>query len=220
MIHDSSREADNHDSPATAIPTVPWSTAAIRLLQGVVYSDDNAVTWDSLLRHTTPLTDYFAKIGLQLIVDESDGLAYLRQLDDDELMFNGEPIPKLYRRSPMGYETSLLCILLRDLYRRFEEDELENEKCVTTQDELFELWKPFFAKTSDDVRLHRSMLSSLRKLEEMRFVRPHPSDTVSWEIRRIIKARLPISELESLRSRIVAAATQGSTNVDHTTPAP
>jgi hypothetical protein len=64
------------------------------------------------------------------------------------------------------------------------------------------------------------MLSSLRKLEEMRFVRPHPSDTVSWEIRRIIKARLPISELESLRSRIVAAATQGSTNVDHTTPAP
>jgi hypothetical protein len=220
MIHDSLRNTENQDSPSTAIPTVPWSTAAIRLLQGVVYSDDNSVTWDSLLRYTTPLTDYFAKIGLQLVVDESDGLAYLRQLDDDELMFNGEPIPKLYRRSPMGYETSLLCVLLRDLYRRFEEDELENEKCVITHDELLELWKPFFAKTSDDVRLHRSLLSSLRKLEEIRFVRPHPSDTVSWEIRRIIKARLPISELESLRSRIVAAATQGSTYVDHTTPAP
>ncbi len=62
-----------------------WSAAAVRLLQGVVYHDDNAQIWDSVLRSVSPLTDYFAKIGLLLIVDESDGMAYLKQLDDDEV---------------------------------------------------------------------------------------------------------------------------------------
>ncbi len=30
------------------------------------------------------MSDYFAKLGLLLVVDENDGMAYLRQLDEEE----------------------------------------------------------------------------------------------------------------------------------------
>jgi hypothetical protein len=49
-----------------------WSAAAIKLLQGVVYSDD-AKIWNALLQNVSPLESYFGRLGLALIVDESDG---------------------------------------------------------------------------------------------------------------------------------------------------
>ncbi len=42
---------------------------------GVVYHDDNPRTWDVLVRSVSPLAEYFSKIGLLLVVDESEGMA-------------------------------------------------------------------------------------------------------------------------------------------------
>lgn len=184
-----------------------WSEAAIRLLQGVVYQGDNLRLWDTLLRHASVLTDYFAKIGLQLVVDEQDAMAYLRQ-SHDEQEENKEDFPRLLRRVPLNYETTLLCVLLRDTLRQFEDEDLQNERCVIEQSELFGLWRTFFAQQSDELKLQKSMLASLRKLEELKFVRPFESDPPSWEIRRIIKARLPLSELERLRTNLSSALTE------------
>ena len=60
----------------TMPPPVPWAPAAVRLLQGIVYHDDAGDRWERILSGVTPLTDYFARIGLQLIVNEEDGMAY------------------------------------------------------------------------------------------------------------------------------------------------
>ena len=49
------------------------------------------------------------------------------------------------------------------------------------------------------------MLASLNKLEELTFVRKFSDQPASWEIRRILKARLPATELEHLRAQLVAA---------------
>ena len=178
-------------------PPMPaeWSVAAVRLLQGVVYHDDNEKTWDALLKSVSPLTDYFAKIGLLLIVNESDGMAYLRQLDEEEAVPDHETIPRLFRRTALGYEASLLCVVLRDLLRQFEEDDVQNERCVHRQDDLLAIWKAFFRDQNDEVKLNRTLQSSLRKLEELKFVKQFEDEPPSWEIRRILKARLPIEDL-------------------------
>ncbi|MDZ4849316.1 MAG: DUF4194 domain-containing protein [Pirellulaceae bacterium] len=203
----SSSESDTtQEASDRQLNTVEWSPAAVRLLQGVVYHDDNAKTWDTLLRSISPLTEYFSKIGLLLIVDESEGMAYLRQLDEDELSSERDVVPRLFRRTPMGYETSLLCVLLRDLLRQFEEEDVQNERCVINHDELLAIWKAIFNKQSDEVKLNRSLLSSLRKLEELKFVKQFEDEPPSWEIRRIIKARLPLADLEQLRASLMAAA--------------
>ncbi len=185
--------------------SVEWSAAAVRLLQGVVYHDDNTRTWDTLLRSISPLTEYFSKIGLLLIVDESEGMAYLRQLDDDEIAAESESVPRLFRRTPLGYEASLLCVVLRDLLRQFEEEDVQNERCVIGQDELLAMWKAFFSRQSDEVKLNRSLQVSLRKLEELKFVRQFEDEPVSWEIRRILKARLPLDDLERLKTSLTTS---------------
>ena len=42
-------------------------------------------------------------------------------------------------------------------------------------------------------------------MEELKFVRQFEKDPPSWEIRRIIKARLPLADLERLRMSLMAA---------------
>lgn len=198
-------------------PPAEWSPAAVRLLQGVVYYDDHAKVWDLILRFQTPLREYFSKIGLTLIVDEPDGMAYLRQVNDDTDATEFDSLPRLFRRTPLGYEASLLAVLLRDLLRQFEEEDLQNQRCVVTQRDLLDLWRSFFVRQPDEVKLNRTLQSSLRKLEDLKFVKQFEDEPPSWEIRRILKARIPISELESLKAILIARAPKDPLN-DHQTP--
>lgn len=177
---------------------------AVQLLQGAIYSDD-AQAWDALLANESELLDYFLRIGLVLIIDHADGLAYLRQLNDDEKTSGYEQLPRLFRRTTLGYDATLLCVLLRDEYRRFEDEDLDNERCVIGSDVLLESWRSFFPIAEDEVRLRRRLNASLAKLEKLKLVRPFHRETDSWEIRRLLKAKLPIQELETLRLQLLAA---------------
>ncbi len=187
-------------------PPADWSAVAVRLLQGVVYHDDNLDNWELLLENVSPITEYFGKLGLLLVVDEPDAMAYLRQLDEEELQPDFASVPRLFRRTPLGYDATLLCVLLRDELRQYEEEDVQNERCVITQSDLLQLWEVFFPDQTDSVRLNRSLTAALRKMEELKFVRQFEKEPPSWEIRRIIKARLPLSDLERLRLSLVAAA--------------
>jgi len=191
-----------------SVRSVAWSAAAIRLLQGVLYQDEVPQVWETLLRYSSPVMDYFAIIGLSVVVDESEGMAYLRQLDDEKISDDTASLPRLFRRTPLGYDTTLLCVLLRDTLRQFEDEDLENDRCVISQHELLQLWQAFFPEQHDQVRLDRGLHAALRKLEELKFVRLFQASPPSWEIRRIIKARLPLEELERLRQSLILAVVQ------------
>jgi hypothetical protein len=190
------------DQATQALPSYKdWSVAAVRLLQGPVYSDETA--WDVLLRFHSALSDYFARIGLILVVDEPEGLAYIRQLTDDEAPDEYQSLPRLFRRTRLGYETTLLCVLLRDELRRFEEEELDNRRCIVELAELLDQWKMFFPRGEDEVRLQKSLDVAMRKLESLRFVSRFGEGQGSWEVRRILKARLPVNELERLKEQLL-----------------
>lgn len=178
--------------------------AAVRLLQGVLYADEEA-TWDILLANESDLTDYFARVGLVVVIDRGEGLAYLKQISDDARMAGYERLPRLFRRTPLGYETTLLCVLLRDEYRRFEDEDLDNERCVVEVETLFDGWKSLFPAESDEIQLRKRLQVSLKKLEELKYVVKFDSENDEWEVRKILKARLPLEELELLRDRLVAA---------------
>jgi hypothetical protein len=182
-----------------------WSIAAVRLLQGVVYSDDETV-WNSVLSSRSQLESYVARLGLLLVVDETEGLAYIRQAEQDELPEGYERLPKLFRRSRLGYWVTLMCVLLREELRRFEEEDLHNERCVVEVSALFDQWRAFFPMTYDEVRQRRELDASLAKLADLGFVRKFGDEPETWEIRRILKARLPASELENLKSQLLTAS--------------
>ena len=120
-------------------------------------------------------------------------------------------VPKLIRRTSLGYAQTLLAVLLRDELRRFEEEDLHNERCVIEADQLFDQWRLFFSTQNDEVRQRKEFHSAISKLADLNFVRKFAENPESWEIRRILKARLPAAELEILKDQLAAvAATRAS----------
>ena len=188
-----------------------WSIAAVHLLQGVVYEDSPRV-WDVMLASRSQLENHFARLGLLLVVDEPEGLAYLRQLADDECPDGYDELPKLFRKTRLGYAPTLLSVLLREELRRFEEEDVQNERCVIETTELFDQWRGLFSSQEDEVRQQRELSASLGKLESLGFIRKFGDEPEAWEIRRILKARLPAAELENLKAQLTGAAKQRTEN--------
>lgn len=184
-----------------------WSEVAVRLFQGVIYREDGR-PWNILLRNLSPLEEYFGRVGVRLVVDESEGFAFLRQLQTEDLPPEFEHLPKMFRRTRLSYDATLLTILLREELRRFEEEEVDNQRCVISADDLFEQWKAYFPTDSDEVKLRKSLNTAIRTLEGLKFVRRFGSNTNDWEIRRILKARLIAADLESVRDQFVDAFRQ------------
>ncbi len=182
----------------------PWSAAAVKLLKGVVYHDDLGSTWDEILANTSRLSDYFGQLGLQLIVNEEDGMAWLYQPESEELPAEYESLPKLFHKVALGFEATLLCVVLRDELRRMEEEDLQNERCVIMQSELLTTWQTFSPDNSDEVRLNETLSKLLARLEKLKFVRKFENSPPSWEVRKIIKTRLPLDALKTIRNELHA----------------
>lgn len=197
------------NSASTALEFREWSIVAVRLLQGVLYSDEQRY-WDILLRSQSPLETYFLRIGLSLVIDEPEGYAYLKQWEQEDYPEGWDRLPRLMRKVPLGYKPTLLSVLLRDELRRFDEEDVHNEKCVIESSYLFDQWKTFFG-SEDEVRQHREYQAAMHKLEELGFVRKISDSPESWEIKRILKARLPVSELEQLKAQLTAATPTDTT---------
>lgn len=183
------------------------SIAAVHLLQGVVYYDESRV-WELVLNHRARLDSYFNRIGLRLVIDEGEGFAFVRQLEDGEVehVRGYDQLPKLFRKKRLSYDATLACVLLREALRQFEEEEVDNARCVIATDELFEQWKAFFPATQDDVKCKRALDAALTTLEDLKFIREFTKEPQEWEIRRILKARLPVAELERLCKDLKAEA--------------
>lgn len=205
--------------PSDSLPEFHESSlAAIRLLQGVVYSEDEKV-WAPLLSHKSRLENYFARLGLTLVVDEPDGFAYLRQLGEDDARPVGyEKLPVLIPRKSLGYPLTILCVLLRDHLRRFEDEELHDERCIVETTTLFDDWRGFQKPSNDEVRQQKDFMALLRKAEdELGFIKKYAEEPESWEVRRIIKARLPAQELENLLTQLKSylGSGPGRENTNH-----
>jgi hypothetical protein len=182
-----------------------WQLAAVHLLQGVVYADDGH-TWEIILASQSSLTSFFGRLGLLLVVDEAESLAYLRQMLEDEMPESYEHLPKLFHKTRLSYHATLLCVLLREELRRFEEEDVHNERCVVEIGPLFDQWRTFFPTGQDEVRQRRELGTALNKLVELGYVRKFSEEPEAWEVRRILKARLPAAELENLRLQLQNAA--------------
>lgn len=188
-----------------------FSIPAVLLLRGVVYAEDERV-WNLLLSNASRLTDYFARLGLVLIVNESEGMAFLRQMSDEETPEGYDVIPKLFHTSRLSYKQSILCVLLREEYRRFEEEEAHDEKCVVDESVLLDQWKALRLSPGDDVKQLKEMRATFKRLDDFGFVRRFSDDPPTWEVRRILKARLPAAELESLKDQLLVKKEEQATS--------
>lgn len=120
----------------------PYAPAVIWLLQGALSSDDGG-PWNLLLAHETPVREYLAKIGLELVLSEPDGYAFLRQPEWEGESGQRGALPRLTRRDRLSYHVTLLCALLRERLDQFEPSTPETDRLILTGDDLRDMLRPF-----------------------------------------------------------------------------
>lgn len=177
---------------------LPYAPLILKLLQGVVYYDDKQ--WQQLLSDAIPIRRHFEGIGLQLHLDEVEGYAYLTQPDDPE---NPTNLPRLVRRVPLTYDATLLCVLLRESLQQFDAKSPDEPRHILSSEHIQEMMRLFFAEQTDMVRLERRIDSAMRQVENIGFLKKlsHENEQ-SYEVRRIIKAKISADTLADIRDQL------------------
>ena len=174
------------------------AAAIIRLMQGVVYRTVDEDTWLTLERLGAGVRDHFATIGVDVVIDDTEGYAYLRSRPETE---GEEALPRLVRRRALTYNVSLLLVLLRKRLVEFETSGGEGRLVLST-DQIVELLRLFQAESTNDARVVDQAETTIKKAAELGFLRPLRGQRDHWEVRRILKAYVDAQTLSDFAAKL------------------
>ncbi len=166
----------------TATPDL--SLAVVQLMKGVVYRDQHETAWQHLLQLQPQLRDYFAVMGLLVVVDEAEGYAYLRSRPETDA---DDAVPRLVPRRSLSFHVSLLLALLRKKLAEFDATSSES-RLILTREQIVETLRLFLRDTSNEARLVDQIDGHLNKVVELGFLRRVNGREQTYEVRRILKA--------------------------------
>ena len=187
-------------------PLLPFTPVLIKLLKGPVeYLEKTA--WDQLLAYQTELTRFLQNLGLLLVLEKDDGYAYLEQTKLDE----EENVAGWIRRVPLGYEESILLVLLRDMMAEFEVGEIASRELIKKRREIKEYAELFFKENPSRVKFIRDLDRLIDRAEELDFLEIVENsdlhDEQKFRIKKIIKARVDNEILENFKQQLTQHAT-------------
>ncbi len=181
------------------------SAVAIALLKGVIYRDDAAGLWSSLLKLQARVRDYVRVLGLDLVLDDAEGYAFLRSRPVDDA---ASKQPRLVARRPLSFPVSLLLALLRKKLAEFDASGGET-RLVLSKDSIVELLRVFLPASNNEAKLFDQVDANLNKIVELGFLRRlkstamgATSQSASFEVRRILKAFVDAQWLADFDARL------------------
>ncbi|MEM9212976.1 MAG: DUF4194 domain-containing protein [Cyanobacteria bacterium P01_F01_bin.150] len=180
-------------------PPQPYAPVIIKLLKGVMYSDDPH--WDRLQSYLTPIEEYFSKIGMRVQNFDTDGFAYVDQPDPDEDAPASEVLPRLTARRSLSFKVTLLCVLLRDQLRQFDSSDATG-RLVLNIETLRDLLQPYLPDTNNEEKFRRDVDSLVRQVTDLGFLRRLSGREANYEVRPIIKAKIDADMLERLKQKL------------------
>lgn len=188
------------DSSHSVNPILELSSVVIPLLKGVVYQEENPGLWSSLLNLQANVRDYVTVLGLELMIDEAEGYAFLRSRQDV-----GEDgataTPRLISRRQLSYPVSLLLALLRKKLAEFDAGGGDT-RLILSRDEVVELIRIFLPAGSNEVKLVNQVDATLNKIAELGFIRRLRGQGQMIEVRRIIKSFIDAQWLAEFDERL------------------
>lgn len=158
----------------------------ILLLKGIVYRDQDAILWTSLLTLQGRVRDYAGVLGLSLMLDEAEGYAFLRatpQVDENAVA----RLPRLVARRPLSFPVSLLLALLRKKLAEFDATGSDT-RLILSRNEVLELVRVFLPTGSNETRLVDQIDTYINKVDELGFVRKLRGQDGMIEVQRVLKA--------------------------------
>jgi hypothetical protein len=178
--------------------TTNISLVLVSLMKGVTCLENDPALWQSLLQLQERVREYIAVLGLELVLDEAEGYAYIRQRPVGE----GEPeLPRLVPRRQLSYPVSLLLALLRKKMAEFDAMSSET-RLILSREDIIELMRLFLPDTANEARLIDQINSHINKVVEMGFLRRLQGRDNQFEARRILKAFVDAQWLNEFDRRL------------------
>ena len=174
------------------------AAAIIRLMQGVVYRESDEDTWITLERLGGGVRDHFATIGVDVVIDDAEGYAYLRSRPTED---GDEALPRLVRRRALTYNVSLLLVLLRKRLVEFETTGGEGRLVLSTE-QIVEMLRLFQSESTNDARAVDQAETTIKKAAELGFLRQLRGQSDQWEVRRILKAYVDAQTLSDFAAKL------------------
>ena len=187
--------------------TFPYAGALVKLLQGPVYNDEEKY-WSTILLYKAHIARYFAPIKVELVLNEQEGFALLRQKAEETDEKEESNIPRLIRKRGLTYEQTLLCVLLREWMEEFDTRTTEGAKLFVTQRDIRERVEVFFKDPTNRSRLQKQLNTCIdqaantlgilkcNKEDEM------DSENTQYEVKRIVKAMINNELLEEIKNKL------------------
>jgi len=180
---------------------VALSRVLVGLMKGVVYREGDAPLWQDLLALQARVRDHVAVLGLELLLDEAEGYAFLRTRP----LHEGETeLPRLVQRRALSFPVSLLLALLRKKLAEFDAGGGDT-RLILTRDEIVELIRVFLPSGSNEAKLIDQVDTHINKIIELGFVRrlKAPGGEPAFEVRRLLKAFVDAQWLAEFDQRLV-----------------
>lgn len=207
---------DSHESPESSDATASLSLVVIPLLKGVLTMEEHPGQWNALLGLQARVRDYVAVLGLELILDEAEGYAFLRSRELGEAD-ESDKIPRLITRRQLSFPVSLLLALLRKKLAEFDAGGGET-RLILSRDEIVELVRVFLPAGTNEAKIMDQMDAHLNKIVDLGFIRrlggarqgqgrgedrkPGRAGERMFEVRRIIKAFVDAQWLAEFDARL------------------
>ena len=179
------------------------SVAVTQLMKGAVYRETHDRAWGHLLQLQPQVRDHVAVLGLQVVIDEAEGYAFLRQRpadEDEERQF-----PRLIPRRALSFHVSLLLALLRKKLAEFDAQGGET-RLMLTRAQIAEMLRVFMPATSNEARLLDRIDEHIGKAEQLGFLRQAKNGEQVYEVRRILKAFVDGQWLADLDAKLAEYA--------------
>lgn len=176
---------------------VELSNACISLLKGIIIKENKEKIWDTILNYRNQIEDYFRQLGLTLKLYEEEGYCYLQQIEDDETNNLLKLVPKI----PLSLHLSLLLVSLRKYM--LESTANGDEKIVISKEEIFIKMKNYLKETSNEIKQEKEIISYIKKVEDMKFIRKLKNSDNKYEILRLLASFVDAQWLDDLDKRII-----------------
>lgn len=169
------------------------------LLKGIFYKEDNVKAWAELIENSfSVIEEYFEVIGLELLIDESEGYAYLKSkvYEDDSFA-----PPKLIQKRELSYKVSLLCVILR---KEIVDFDMQNEstKVVISKEDIQKELLLYLPQNYNEVKVYKEIDATIKKVQELGFLKKLQNKEENYEIKRSLKAFVDASWLNDFDKKL------------------
>jgi hypothetical protein len=170
----------------------------IALMKNILERESAPALWQGLLAHQARVRDHVGVIGLDLVLDEAEGHAYLRQKPQVE----GEPeLARLVTRRQLGFSLSLILALLRK--KLAEHDAMSGEvRLVVSKADILDMVRLFLPATGNEARLKDRVDRDIGRVVDLGFLRQLKGRDDTYEVRRILRSFVDAQWLGTLNERL------------------